>query len=212
MQLGTGSSTTTLIPRSDFNDLESAIVSAKNQFPDQVKKSFLTFIGIEPRDPRDLQVIEKLIGPEVKHILVEDGVSWETNDPRVRTVSLQNQTSEAIQFLMQAKANSEPVIYIGPVIYVSQYMMQGPSLKIRQSFAANEVATIILNNLPRNRAEEKYVRIPCVVSTIDEIGTGALGCFSLQFARKYYAKPSNAAVVMGLEQIDDTKELILMYQ
>lgn len=209
---GFGSTTTTVIERSEFSNLISAAEHARSFIQELNKNSFLFLIGIEPRDNRDLDMITPFLNPRFSHILIEEGIAWNTTDPRVREVSLQNQTEDIIAFLKQAKSKNESVVYIGPVIFVSQFVSLGPSRKIRESFLPSDIFSLILNNLPKNRAEEKSVRIPCVVSTIDQQGTGILGCFSLQFARQYYGQVFSQSVLIGLQKIDNSNEAILMYQ
>lgn len=104
------------------------------------------------------------------------------------------------------KSGKRILILTAPVA-ASTFVVDSPAYSLRDL----GVVSLLFTEFPRRRVDEVDQRIPCVLSHVDQTGTGAIGCLIVQAARAEYGKSFAPQTRVGLlSELNSQDYLYLM--
>ena len=182
---------------------------------EEFKQQPIWILGADPENSDQLSALSIFLsgGPDpttgFDEIWLDGSTGFELSTAKERVVFRGNEETIIQKLLAKSKENKRILLVTLPV-YAATVLKDGPGWKLAQNPDLH-FSSIVFSELPRNRAQEDTLRVPCVLPHNDDRGTGSLGCWIVQRARLNYRKKLETGALVGImDQISSHDFLFLL--
>lgn len=165
----------------------------------ELKGATLIMLGVIPGRTMDLEVWKAFLEQAEKRGFSFQAVVIDPELPRAQEyfpqalpLDIKSELGRFMEGAKNARSQNIRMAVIVPSIYASQSLRENPADLINKKSDLRPLSFSLVG-FPRSPAEEPSMEFPCVMGANDRLGTGPLGCLTLQKARLVYnhKPPSN---------------------
>lgn len=206
------------IPKIKLSAFETPLAISNSiwlRLQEELKQRPVWIVGADPENEDQLAALSIFLngGPDPStnfdEIWLDTATGFELSTAKRKVVVRTNEETLKKE-LLQSVQNQKRILLVTLPIYAASILQDGPAWKLSQEPAV-AFGSIVFSELPRNRAQESELRVPCVLPQNDNSGTGGLGCWIVQRARLQYRKKLESGVLVGmLDQISGRDFLFLL--
>lgn len=173
-------------------------------------------LGLDQYDNDQTRVWQEMIkhlnqeGIGYPVILIDVALGTSADYPGAIPLDFMNNFEPVVDVLKQNLAQGKRVVAIVPSIFSAQFIHGNLAWRLREEAKLNPMS-LTLQWFPRNRGEEKDMRIPCVVQGVDQQGTGPFGCLVVQKSRSVYLKKMDGEY-LGLADLIGMQDYLVLFR
>jgi hypothetical protein len=206
---------------STFESTEVLADAVLMRLREEIMKSPVLFLGIQPENKEHLQIWQKFMeknqDPKMKYsvVVIDKFLSADgLENPEI--IDTKEQVQALLSGFQTALSRGQRVVVVVPNLFGAQVIKGNVVNQIKDGWSKlaspwPEPMSISLSDFPRKREQEKDMKPQCMTNVADETGEGALGCLVVGAARNNYRKKRTPGQKVGLLQQVGLKDYLLLY-
>lgn len=209
-----------MIPKTHYSSFEGPAQLSEaihDSLQPELKASPIVMLGVMPGQRAHLEVWKAFLETEREGVLGYNVIVTDPDlpfvdelFPKAIKIDLKKERERFVDGAKNALSSNLRLAYIGPTIYVSQALKESPVNLIPES-ANLQMVSLSLVGFPRTAEQESKADIPCVMGPHDRDGAGALGCMTVNQARRYYRQPSEPGAFEGVINQAGKRDYLILF-
>lgn len=209
-----------IVPKTHYSRFESPAQLSEaihDSLQPELKASPIIMLGVIPGQRTHLEVWKTFLETEREGILgynvivIDPDLPFvEEYFPKAIKIDLKKEMDRFVSGAQNALSSTLRLAYVGPTIYVSQALKESPVNLIPES-AHLQMVSLALVGFPRSSEQESKADIPCLMGPNDRDGAGALGCLTVNQARRYYNQTSEPGAYEGVINQAGKRDYLILF-